>query len=349
MVVMLSTEEHDAEHGRPQAGGGCLRRGIRSRALSPTARSRAAAVVRKAPVDACIKCLLTLNLCLLFPIAENVKLHRVGLAANVKLRRIGLPANVTPPRIGSVWKTPDNLQKATYHINLCINVDREDALYCPNMAQRALVKIEEGIDKMSEAMTQHSTARARSVAFCGLSIALMAVAAWITVPFGPVPFTLQTLAVMFVLFALPAKQALIAIGGYIALGGLGLPVFSSFKGGLAALMGPTGGFIVGFFVAALVAIAVAALLKRTPLFASEEQKSFFGTHIAAGVLARNVVMGVVFLAVLYVFGWAWLMLAAHLSAEAAFVAAVAPFVLIDAMKMIAAVLIAQAVSAVVAR
>ena len=36
---------------------------------------------------------------------------------------------------------------------------------------------------MSEAMTQHSTARARSVAFCGLSIALMAVAAWVTVPF----------------------------------------------------------------------------------------------------------------------------------------------------------------------
>ena len=98
---------------------------------------------------------------------------------------------------------------------------------------------------MSEAMTQHSTARARSVAFCGLSIALMAVAAWVTVPFGPVPFTLQTLAVMFVLFALPAKQALVAIGGYIVLGGLGLPVFSSFKGGLAALMGPTGGFIVG--------------------------------------------------------------------------------------------------------
>ena len=200
---------------------------------------------------------------------------------------------------------------------------------------------------MSEAMTQHSTARARSVAFCGLSIALMA--AWVTVPFGPVPFTLQTLAVMFVLFALSAKQALVAIGGYIVLGGLGLPVFSSFKGGLAALMGPTGGFIVGFFVAAVVAIAAASLLKRTPLFASEEQKSFFGTHIAAGVLARNVVMGVVFLAVLYVFGWAWLMVAGHLSAEAAFAAAVAPFVLIDAMKMIAAVLIAQAVSAVVAR
>ena len=49
------------------------------------------------------------------------------------------------------------------------------------------------------------------------------------------------------------------------------------------------------------------------------------------------------------FGWAWLMVAGHLSAEAAFAAAVAPFVLIDVMKMVAAVLIAQAVSAVVAR
>ena len=200
---------------------------------------------------------------------------------------------------------------------------------------------------MSKAMTQPSAARARNVAFCGLSIALMAVAAWVTVPFGPVPFTLQTLAVMFVLFALPPKQALAAIGGYLVLGAIGLPVFSSFKGGLAALMGPTGGFIVGFFIAGAIALCVDALVKRTPLFASEKETSFFGAHMAAGRLARNLVMGVVFLTVLYVFGWAWLMIAGNLSAEAAFAAAVAPFVLIDVLKMIAAVLVAQAVSAVV--
>lgn len=149
---------------------------------------------------------------------------------------------------------------------------------------------------MSKAMTQPSAARARNVAFCGLSIALMAVAAWVTVPFGPVPFTLQTLAVMFVLFALPPKQALAAIGGYLVLGAIGLPVFSSFKGGLAALMGPTGGFIVGFFVAGAIALCIDALVKRTPLFASEKEASFFGAHMAAGRLARNLVMGVVFLA-----------------------------------------------------
>ena len=100
MVVMLSTEEHDVEHGCPQAGGGCPRRGTRSRALSPTIRRRAASAIRKALVDAYIKCLLTLNLCLLYPIAEKVKLHRIGLVANVELRRIGLAANVGPRRIG---------------------------------------------------------------------------------------------------------------------------------------------------------------------------------------------------------------------------------------------------------
>lgn len=191
------------------------------------------------------------------------------------------------------------------------------------------------------------SSRARSIAFCGLSIALMAVAAWVTVPFGPIPFTLQTLAVMFVLFALPPKQALAAIAGYLILGALGLPVFSSFKGGLSALLGPTGGFIVGSFIAGAVALAVDAAVKHLPAFSSEKEKSFFGTHMAAGVLARNLIMGVVFLAVLYVFGWAWLMFVGSLSAEAAFVAAVAPFVPIDLLKMVAAVLLAQAVTTAV--
>lgn len=192
-------------------------------------------------------------------------------------------------------------------------------------------------------MTQQSSTRARSVAFCGLSIALMAVAAWVTVPFGPVPFTLQTLAVMFVLFALPPKLALASIAGYLVLGGLGLPVFSSFKGGLAALLGPTGGFIVGFLVAGAIAVGIGALVQRIPAFSSQAEKQFFGTKIAAGVLARNLLMGVVFLVVLYGFGWAWLAISANMDPMAAFAAAVAPFVLIDALKMIAAVLVAQAV------
>ena len=190
-------------------------------------------------------------------------------------------------------------------------------------------------------------ARARSIVFCGLSIAFMAVAAWITVPFGPIPFTLQTLAVMFVMFALTPKQAIASIAGYIALGAVGLPVFSGFKGGLAALMGPTGGFIVGFIAAAGVALVLGALLKNTKLFASESETKFFGTKIKSGALARNLVMGVVFMVVLYAFGLVQLMYVGNLPFAAAFAAAVAPFIVIDAMKMVAAVLLAQAVNAAV--
>lgn len=120
---------------RPPAGGRQLSEKPSAFAYSvTTVRRRAASAIRKALVDAYIKCLLTLNLCLLYPIAEKVKLHRIGLAANASPRRIGLAANARPNRIGLVWKAPDYLQKATYRINLCINVDRNDALYCPNMA-----------------------------------------------------------------------------------------------------------------------------------------------------------------------------------------------------------------------
>lgn len=199
------------------------------------------------------------------------------------------------------------------------------------------------------ASTSHSRAygSAASIAFCGLSVAFMTVSAWITVPFGPIPFTLQTLAVMFVLFALKPKEALTSIAVYLILGALGLPVFSSFKGGIAALVGPTGGFIVGFLIAGAVALAVGCLIKGKGIFSSDQSKSILGNSITVGTLALNLVMGVVFLLVLYAFGWAWLSYMGNLSAEAAFVMAVAPFVPIDAIKMFAAVLLAQTVSKVI--
>ncbi len=196
---------------------------------------------------------------------------------------------------------------------------------------------------MEKVITNNTQSKTKEMVLCALSIALMAVSAWITIPFGPIPFTLQTLAIMFVLFALIPKCALISIAGYLVLGAVGLPVFSSFKGGLAALLGPTGGFITGFLIAAACALAIASVLKRIPLFTRESSKSFFGTPIKTGVLATNIAMGVIFLVVLYLFGWLQLMIVGNLSPEVAFAAAVAPFVGIDAIKMVAAILLAQAV------
>lgn len=202
---------------------------------------------------------------------------------------------------------------------------------------------------MEKALTPKTQSRTHEVVVCGLTIALITVSAWITVPFGPVPFTLQTLAICFALLALTPKCALASIAGYLALGALGVPVFSSFKGGLAALMGPTGGFISGFLIAAAVAVAVGYALDRTPIVANQKAQHFFGVNIAWGTLCKHIAMGVVFLAVLYVFGWAQLMVVGNMSPEAAFLAAVAPFILIDVAKLVFAIVLAQSVGSALQR
>ena len=81
-----------------------------------------------------------------------------------------------------------------------------------------------------------------------LFAALTAVGAFITIPFQPVPFSLQTL------FTLLAGMVLGSVAGpasqiiYIFLGIIGLPVFAGFKSGIGILIGPTGGFIFGFVI-----------------------------------------------------------------------------------------------------
>lgn len=98
--------------------------------------------------------------------------------------------------------------------------------------------------------------RSESVAFCGLAIALITIGAWVTVPLGPVPFTLQTMVLAFVVLLFPAREAVASVAGYVVLGALGVPVFSGMAGGLAKVMGPTGGFIIGFVLGAVAAALV---------------------------------------------------------------------------------------------
>ncbi len=90
------------------------------------------------------------------------------------------------------------------------------------------------------------------LAYIAVCAALMAVCAWINIPLPAVSFTLQILAVFFALTFLGGRKGTIAIVVYILLGAVGAPVFSGMKGGLAVLVGQTGGYIVGFVVMGLV-------------------------------------------------------------------------------------------------
>lgn len=86
----------------------------------------------------------------------------------------------------------------------------------------------------------------------GMFAALLAVLSQIAIPMpSGVPITLQTFAVALCGFALGEKLGLIAVGVYLALGAVGLPVFAEFTGGLGAFLSFSGGFLWGFLILAL--------------------------------------------------------------------------------------------------
>ena len=101
-------------------------------------------------------------------------------------------------------------------------------------------------------MTANTQSKVRDMAYIALTAAFMSICAWISVP-ATVPFTLQTFAVFLCAAVFGSKCAGIAILVYIMLGAIGLPVFSGFRGGPGMLIGATGGYITGFFPAAVIA------------------------------------------------------------------------------------------------
>lgn len=77
--------------------------------------------------------------------------------------------------------------------------------------------------------------------------AILAILAQITIPLPTgVPITLQTFAAALCGYCLNAKQGCASVAVYLMLGAVGVPVFSGFQGGISRLIGPTGGFLIGF-------------------------------------------------------------------------------------------------------
>ena len=105
----------------------------------------------------------------------------------------------------------------------------------------------------------------RNMVLSALFAALLAVCAWISLPLGAIHFTLQTFGIFLALLILGGKWGCVSILVYIALGAMGLPVFSSFQGGIGVLLGPTGGCIFGFMLTALLYWLATALLGQKPL------------------------------------------------------------------------------------
>ena len=92
----------------------------------------------------------------------------------------------------------------------------------------------------------------RTLIFTALCTALIAVCAQITIPLQIIPFTLQTMAVFLTAAILGARWGTVSVAVYLLMGLCGLPVFSGFKGGPAALFGPTGGYLLGFLCTSVI-------------------------------------------------------------------------------------------------
>ena len=103
---------------------------------------------------------------------------------------------------------------------------------------------------LAESLWAGQGAALRQMALVALGIAALALAAKIRVPMWPVPVTMQTFAVLVIGAAYGPRLGLATLLGYLALGAAGVAVFTGEAAGLAYMAGPTGGYLVGFAVAA---------------------------------------------------------------------------------------------------
>jgi len=164
----------------------------------------------------------------------------------------------------------------------------------------------------------HTTTR--ELTYVALFAALIAVGAFVSVPVGAVPFTLQVLFVLLAGMALGPRLGALSVAVYLVLG-LIAPFYAGGASGIGVLLGPTGGFLWGFTLAAMLTGAIASLRPRN-----------LGVLIPAGIA------GIV---PIYALGAIWLALQAHITLGAALTMGVVPFVWADVLKAIGAGLIAR--------
>ena len=167
----------------------------------------------------------------------------------------------------------------------------------------------------------------RMTVYASLLAALTAAGAFVAIPIGPAPITLQTLFVLLSGLLLGSKWGLASAGVYLLAGACGLPVFAGGMGGLGRLAGPTGGYLVGF----LPAVYLVG-------FISEKG----GKKVIFDIIAM--ICGTV---VIYAFGVTWLKILTGKTFTQVLVIGMFPFLIGDALKIAAAVPISKALRPII--
>ncbi len=175
----------------------------------------------------------------------------------------------------------------------------------------------------------------KNLVLIAIFVALITVCTWISIPFGPVPFTLQTFAIFVTGGLLGAKRGTVAVVVYILIGMIGVPVFSGFSGGIVKFIpntetGMLGGFIIGFIFTTLI-IGWFKYISR------EKDKKIRTLLLGAGMVVGDIVC--------LAFGtiWFWQFNPMHIGLVASISSCVIPFVIPEIIKILLALVIVSRV------
>ncbi len=158
-----------------------------------------------------------------------------------------------------------------------------------------------------------SKSKVYQMASIGVMAAVICILGPLSIPFGLVPISFTNLAIYITIYTLGMKKGALSFLIYLLVGFTGLPVFSGFTSGPSKLLGPTGGYLIGFVFMALIS---GFFIDR---FINKWYLCIVGMVLGTGVC--------------YVFGTGWLAYQANMPASAALAAGVIPFIPGDLSKI----------------
>jgi len=167
----------------------------------------------------------------------------------------------------------------------------------------------------------------RMTVYASLLAALTAAGAYMAIPIGPVPIVLQNLFIYLTGLLLGWRWGLATVGVYLLAGALGLPVFAGGLGGVGRIVGPTGGYLIGFLPAVFLIGWISARGK--------------------GKAIVDVLAMIAGTAVIYALGVTWLKVLTGMGWEKTLAVGMLPFLIGDALKIAAAVPIAKALRPII--
>lgn len=167
--------------------------------------------------------------------------------------------------------------------------------------------------------------KAKNIIYTAISIAILTLSAYITIPFGPVPFTLQTFAITLIVLLFASRVSISAYLIYLLMGVIGIPVFSAMRGGFGVLLGATGGFLWGYAIS----IVICSLMQNKCINKVKNEYAYIALTFL-NCLAMTLIA--------YICGTIQYSVIANISIVVALSTTVIPFVIPDIAKIVIAIM-----------